>query len=362
MRTFGKSIHAFTGTATLRTQVVILERLRITDPVIIKLPSERNNLFFKVIPKKDQKAKDDIVRLIGDEFRNKCGIVYCSTRRDTKDMAYLLKVKGISAVHYDGALDDMEKEHNSRAWLDGRALVICATKAFGMGIDKKEVRFVIHLTTPESMEDYFQEAGRAGRDGLLSTCILFYRFEDRSKILNSISRTTDPNQKCLQKQMLDSIAKYCMLNDCRRAFMLSYFDENSDPLQPCGNACDNCQNPQQVVPKDYTDLSVLAFDCVLSMSIQDKVNIKQAAFTLKGSKSKKDVLNKNFHLVPQYGLGKAKLKSEGHAIRLFQLLIVNGYLEENLRDQTENTTAPFLTLTEKAYLVKNGLNTVTLNL
>jgi len=160
--------------------------------------------------------------------------VYCSTRRDTKDMAYLLKVKGISAVYYDGALDDLEKEHNSRAWLDGKAIVMCATKAFGMGIDKNDVRFVIHHTIPESMEDYFQEAGRAGRDGLPSTCILLYRFEDRSKILNSISRTEDPNHKHLQKDMLDSIVKYCMLNHCRRAFMLSYFDETTDMTQPCG--------------------------------------------------------------------------------------------------------------------------------
>jgi superfamily II DNA helicase RecQ len=107
------------------------------DPDIIKMPSERVNLFFKVIPKYDQKSKDDIVNLILCDYSNQCGIVYCSTRRDTKDLAFLLKTKGISTVHYDGALDDIEKEQNSSAWLRGRAKVMCATKAFGMGIDKK---------------------------------------------------------------------------------------------------------------------------------------------------------------------------------------------------------------------------------
>jgi bloom syndrome protein len=362
LRAFKRPFHAFTGTATVRTQNVIVERLHMEDPDIIKMPSERSNLFFKVIPKNDQKSKDDVVKLIIDDFRDKCGMVYCSTRRDTKDLAFLLKTRGISAVHYDGALDDMEKEQNSSAWLSGRAKVICATKAFGMGIDKQNVRFVIHHTIPESMEDYFQEAGRAGRDGLPSICILLYRFEDRLKILNFITRIEDPNQKSLQSKLLDSIVKYCMLSDCRRVFMLTYFGENPVNLKPCRNGCDNCQNPKQSVPKDCTDISIQAFDCITSMSTSiTKISLKQAAFTLKGSKSK-DILKNNFHLVPQYGLGKAKLKSERQAIRFFQLLVVDGYLEENLRDHTENTTTPFLTLTGKACDVKNGLEIVFLDL
>ncbi|CAB3982696.1 DNA helicase [Paramuricea clavata] len=212
------------------------------------------------------------------------------------------------------------------------------------------------------MEDYFQEAGRAGRDGLPSTCILIYTFEDRLKILNFITRIEDPNQRSLQSKLLDSIVKYCMLSDCRRVFMLTYFGENPVNLKPCRNGCDNCQNPKQSVPKDCTDISIQAFDCITSMSTSiTKISLKQAAFTLKGSKSK-DILKNNFHLVPQYGLGKAKLKSERQAIRFFQLLVVDGYLEENLWDHMENTTTPFLTLTGKACDVKNGLEIVVLDL
>ena len=361
LRAFKRPFHAFTGTATKRTQKVILERLHMEDPDIIKMPSERVNLFFKVIPKNDQKSKDDIVNLILCDYSNQCGIVYCSTRRDTKDLAFLLKTNGISAVHYDGALDDIEKEQNSSAWLRGRAKVMCATKAFGMGIDKKNVRYVIHHSIPESMEDYFQEAGRAGRDGLPSNCILLYRFEDRLKILNCITRIEDPNQKSLQSKLLDDIVKYCMLSNCRRVFMLSYFGENPDSIKPCGNGCDNCHGPKKSVPKDCTDISIHAFDCITSMNTSvKKVSLKQAAFTLKGSKSK-DILRNNFHHIPQYGLGKVALKSERQAIRFFQLLVVEGYLKENLRDHTENTTKPFLTITDKAFDVKNRLQRVVLD-
>ena len=205
------------------------------------------------------------------------------------------------------------------------------------------------------MGDYFQEAGRAGRDGLSSTCILLYRFEDRLKILSCITRVEDPKQKALQNKLLDSIVKYCMLSECRRVFMLSYFGENPDSVKPCGNGCDNCHGPKQ------SYISIQAFDCITSMnSSVGKISLKQAAFTLKGFKSK-DILRNNFNRIPQYGLGKVTLKSERQAVTFFQLLVVEGYLKENLRDHKENTTIPFLTITEKALDVKNGLQKVVLD-
>lgn len=362
LKDFRRPVLAFTGTATPRTQEIILTKLTLLTPVIIKVPPERNNLFFKVIAKNDQKSKDTITTLIIKEFPDKCGIVYCSERKDTKEIAFLLKTKGVSAVHYDGALDAIEKDQNSAAWLSGRAKVMCATKAFGMGIDKKNVRFVIHHTIPESMEDYFQEAGRAGRDGELADCILFYRFEDRCKILNFISKIENVEQKQRKKQMLDDMVKYCMKTTCRHIFMLGYFGEHRSTFQPC-RKCDNCVDHKQAqAAKDVTEQVIQAIDCVTSISSQAKVTLKQAAHTLKGSKSKKEVINKNFHLTPFYGVGKTYLKTEDAAIRFLQLLTVEGYFEENLRDPHENKTTPFITATPKAHLVKNGSLRVFLNM
>ena len=362
LKSFNRPVLAFTGTATPRTQEIIINKLAMTSHVVIKLPPKRNNLFFKVLPKNDQKSKDIITTLIMNEFSNKCGIVYCSERKDTKDIAFLMKTKGISAVHYDGALDAIEKDQNSAAWLSGRAQVMCATKAFGMGIDKKNVRFVIHHTIPESMEDYFQEAGRAGRDGEQAQCTLFYRFGDRCKVLNSISKMENVEQKQVKKQMLDDLVKYCMQNSCRHAFMLDYFGEDPSTSKPCNDKCDNCSDPKQLTMKDVTEQAIQAIDCVMSISSQAKVTLKQDAYTLKGSKSKKEVINKNFHLTPSYGVGKTYLKTEDAAIRFFQLLTVEGYFEENLRDLQESKTTPFITATPKAHLVKNGSIRVSLDM
>ena len=116
----------------------------------------------------------DIAKLVNEKFSNCCGIVYCSERKDTIEMAYTLNTKGINATYFHGALDPFEKKETSSAWLEGRALVMCATSAFGMGIDKANVRFVIHLTMPKSPEEYYQEAGRAGSDGVQADCVIFF--------------------------------------------------------------------------------------------------------------------------------------------------------------------------------------------
>ena len=146
--------------------------------MILQSTCNRNNLVFNVVPKTGPHAKEDLVKYVQDNYPCSCGIVYCSTTKDTVELAYIFKSKGLSAVYYHGKLDFSEKNDNAKAWLSGTALVMCATSAFGMGIDKPNVRFVVHLSLPKSLEEYYQEAGRVGCDGTKSHCTIMYRFEE----------------------------------------------------------------------------------------------------------------------------------------------------------------------------------------
>ena len=177
LKDYDVPIVALTATATDRTVSVISLQLRLQNPIIIAQSFLRSNLHFSVVSKKSS-VKDDIAKLINENFSNCCGIIYCSERKDTIEMAYTLNSKGVNATYFHGALDPFEKKETSSAWLEGRAFVMCPTSAFGMGIDKPNVCFVFHLTLPKSPVEYYQEAGRAGRDGAQSTCTIFFKFED----------------------------------------------------------------------------------------------------------------------------------------------------------------------------------------
>lgn len=352
LRDYGVPIVALTGTATWRTVEIIVMQLRMDNPVIIKQSFVRTSLTYSVVTKKSS-AKDDIGKLIQEQFPDMCGIVYCSERRDTIDMAYTLKTKGINATYFHGALDPFEKKVNSSAWLEGRALVICATSAFGMGIDKPNVRFVIHLTIPKSPEEYYQEAGRAGRDGAPASCIIFFKFEDRVKKLRMISTLDDNDHKNLAHDSLNAMTMYCISNDCRTQLLLQYFGEK---IPECNN-CDNCKNTDHTecieASNDAKNI-ISCVECMLQISV--KVSFKALVLTFLGSK-RKEITKKKFNEVECFGAGKGKF-SFFTASTFVQLLITKNILKENIPSSNDVTTNATISIGDGANALLKGEITV----
>ena len=352
LKQFKTPIVAFTGTATNETKQRIVEKLGLVQPVILQASCNRENLTFKVNHKSGPHAKEDVVKYVQEHFVNVCGIVYCFSTKDTVELAYIFKSKGISAVYYHGQLDYFEKTDNARAWMTGKAKVMCATSAFGMGIDKPDVRFVIHLSIPRSLEEYYQEAGRAGRDGNKSECILMYRFEDRNKLIQLIAKSSSEDHMEFQTHSLNTVVSYCMSSEGRRKLIMNHFDDQSEIN--CNGGCDNCLKTP-AVPRDFTTETVNMCLCVEEMlAVNAKINVKQLALTFKGSKSKRDVEIKGFHLIPHYGVGQHAFKNDADTIKFVQHLIINEVLMENIRTAAEKFTLPFITHGKQASLVKSG--------
>ncbi|MGH7940749.1 MAG: DNA helicase RecQ [Limisphaerales bacterium] len=230
---------ALTATATTRVREDIVAQLQLKDPARYVASFNRPNLIYRVAAKTG--AYGQILSYIRSRPRES-GIIYCQARKTAEDIARKLSADGVSALPYHAGMETGERSRHQEKFLRDEVRVICATIAFGMGINKPNVRFVIHYDLPKNIEGYYQETGRAGRDGLPGECLLMFSSGDRVKQMRFIDEKTDPREKAIARAQLEQMIHYAEIGSCRREFLLGYFGEPF-ARKPCA-ACDNCLAPR----------------------------------------------------------------------------------------------------------------------
>uniref|UniRef100_A0A182VYJ5 RecQ-like DNA helicase BLM n=1 Tax=Anopheles minimus TaxID=112268 RepID=A0A182VYJ5_9DIPT len=328
-------IIALTATANPRVRMDILTQLKLARDTRWFLCSfNRPNLKYLVLPKKGVATKAEMVELIRKRYPRDTGIVYCLSKKECDQLADEFRRAGIKAKSYHAGLTDSVRETTQKEWIGDRIKVVCATIAFGMGIDKPDVRYVLHYCMPKSIEGYYQESGRAGRDGEIATCILYYNYSDMLRYRKMMDNDTSISLEAKQIHMnnLFRMVNYCEnVTDCRRTQQLEYFAEYFTSEQCLSNratACDNCLMQGSFKTFNATD------DCIMiAKAVRDicggrnRFTLLHLVEVLKGSENKKVLENGHNRTVYH---GKLKSWDRCDIQRLLRKLVIDEYLKEDL--------------------------------
>jgi len=309
------SVVALTATATPKVRTDIVKNLEMRDVHSYVSSFNRDNLYYEVRPKinKDQTQKEIVQFIKG--LNGASGIIYVQSRKSTEEIAQVLQINGINAMPYHAGLDSKTRNKVQDDFLMEELDVIVATIAFGMGIDKPDVRFVIHYDIPKSIENYYQETGRGGRDGLPGHCLAFYSYKDILK-LEKFLRDKGVAEKELAGQLMEEIIAYSETSACRRKFLLHYFGEQYDEKR-CEKNCDNCKHPkekQEVTTEMQEALRTVAL-------LKENYGVKVIVDFIIGRASK-EIKTVNFQNKPEFGKGKEKGELFWHSI-LRQAILQN---------------------------------------
>jgi len=331
---------ALTATADNFTRKDILEKLDLKNPAEFVSSFNRANITYKVVPK-----KNSFNQLLGflDARKEDSGIIYCLSRKSTEALAADLKNEGFAAEAYHAGMDNADKARNQEAFLRDEVKIIVATIAFGMGINKSNVRYVVHVDLPKNIEGYYQETGRAGRDGLPSDALLLYSYGDANKLQRFARVEGNEDQTAIMLKKLDDMVKYCQLQTCRRQYLMHYFDESFP--DNCGS-CDICLSEFEKF-----DATLIAQKALSAVSrLNERFGSNYVIDFLRGSRSEK--IRDEHKQLKTYGIGANISKPEWH--RYLRELVTLGYLS------ISDDAYPVLKLTAKSSPVLKGQEKVEL--
>jgi ATP-dependent DNA helicase RecQ len=331
---------ALTATADKITRKDILDKLNLNNPREFVSSFDRKNINYRIAPKKNSFSQ---LLTFLDEHKDDSGIIYCLSRQSTENLASELRNQGYSAQAYNAGMDKKIKDQNQEAFLRDEIKIIVATVAFGMGINKSNVRYVVHMDLPKNIEGYYQETGRAGRDGLPSKALLFFSYGDAEKLKGFAKVEGNEEQSRIMLKKLDDMVRFCQLQTCRRQYLLKYFDEDSP--SDCGS-CDVCLSDYEKI--DGTIIAQKVFSAISRLG--ESFGMGYLIDFLRGSKN--DKIREHHKQLKTYGIGADISKTDWQ--QYIRELMARDYI------RSEGDPYPILKLNPSASDVLKGLQTVQL--